>query len=450
MNSYIQLINHASVLFGDQDNAILSDPWYSGTAFDDGWSLLYENKRDDIINILKKTTHIWISHEHPDHFSIKFFNEYYEFIKDKIFLFQETKDKRVLKFLKAKNLNVIEIKNGEKFQINTNFEIQVEKCDFYDSALIINLNGKKIFNINDCPLKDKYEISEFRKKYGNCDILLTQFSYAAWKGGKKNINWRKQAAKEKMDTLNLQADIFNAKVTIPFASFIYFSNNFNFYLNDSMNQPKKISDEFFDKNKKLLFLEPYQKIDLEKLDNIKNNYNFWQNKFSNISKKNIVPIASEINYESLEQSFNIYHERLMKKNSKVMLKILRFIPFISIFDPIVINLIDLKTNIYIDITSCIFKKTTHDAEISMHSKSMNLIFKQDFGFDTLTVNGCFEELKTNGFLKLAKNFSIGNLNNLGIGLNFKSIFNINIFFLFLKKLFFVKKKLNYKLIEEFE
>ena len=133
-----------------------------------------------------------------------------------------------------------------------------------------------------------------------------------------------------------------------------------------------------------------------------------------------------------------------------MLKILRFIPFISIFDPIVINLIDLKTNIYIDITSCIFKKTTHDAEISMHSKSMNLIFKQDFGFDTLTVNGCFEELKTNGFLKLAKNFSIGNLNNLGIGLNFKSIFNINIFFLFLKKLFFVKKKLNYKLIEEFE
>ena len=52
-----------------------------------------------------------------------------------------------------------------------------------------------------------------------------------------------------------------------------------------LNQPKKISDEFFDKNKKLLFLEPYQKIDLEKLDNIKNNYNFWQNKFSNISKE---------------------------------------------------------------------------------------------------------------------------------------------------------------------
>ena len=103
MNSFIQFINHASILIGNDEKAILSDPWYSGSAFDDGWSLLYENEKNEILKILSKTSHIWISHEHPDHFSIKFFNDYYEFIKDKIFLFQETNDKRVVNFLKKRN-----------------------------------------------------------------------------------------------------------------------------------------------------------------------------------------------------------------------------------------------------------------------------------------------------------------------------------------------------------
>ena len=130
MNSYIQFINHASILVGNEDNAILSDPWYGGSVFDDGWSLLYENKKEEIIEILNKTSHIWISHEHPDHFSVKFFNEYYEFIKNKVFLFQTTKDKRVKKFLEFKKLNIIEIEDGKKFKINEKFEIQVQKMIF--------------------------------------------------------------------------------------------------------------------------------------------------------------------------------------------------------------------------------------------------------------------------------------------------------------------------------
>ena len=77
----------------------------------------------------------------------------------------------------------------------------------------------------------------------------------------------------------------------------------------------------------------------------------------------------------------------------------------------------------------------------MYSRSLNLIFLQDFGFDTLTVNGCFEERKKNGFLKMSKCFAIGNLNNLGIKLNYKIFLNFNVIFLFIKKIFLIKKKL---------
>ena len=96
-----------------------------------------------------------------------------------------------------------------------------------------------------------------------CDFLFTQFSYAAWKGGKNNLNWRKSAAEEKIQTLKYQSEIFNSKYTIPFASFIKFCDNYNFYLNDSVNTPARILEECRDINSKILFLKPYQIINLD-------------------------------------------------------------------------------------------------------------------------------------------------------------------------------------------
>ena len=80
----IQLINHASVYLKlSKDLNLLTDPWYDGSAFDDGWSLLYENDEKLILEILDKINFIYISHEHPDHFSISFFKKYAEILKYK-------------------------------------------------------------------------------------------------------------------------------------------------------------------------------------------------------------------------------------------------------------------------------------------------------------------------------------------------------------------------------
>ena len=94
--------------------------------------------------------------------------------------------------------------------------------------------------------------------------------------------------------------------------------------------------------------------------------------------------------------------------------------------------------------------TDKEPDIEMHSKSLKLIFTQDYGFDTLTINGCFEEIKTNGFVKLTQSLALGNLNNLGIYLNGKIFFNISVILLFLKKLIKVRRRLNYKSVQEFE
>ena len=73
MKNYIQFINHASLLISNGNKSLLTDPWYSGSVFDDGWSLLFENSYEKIQKLLNQVNYIWVSHEHPDHFSIKFF-----------------------------------------------------------------------------------------------------------------------------------------------------------------------------------------------------------------------------------------------------------------------------------------------------------------------------------------------------------------------------------------
>ena len=69
----ITFINHASFIIEGNGKSILTDPWYEGEIFNKGWKLLIENETKDINNILDSIDYIWISHEHPDHFSISFF-----------------------------------------------------------------------------------------------------------------------------------------------------------------------------------------------------------------------------------------------------------------------------------------------------------------------------------------------------------------------------------------
>ena len=116
MTDKIKLINHSSVLIKNNDIKLLTDPWYKGSAFNDGWSLLYENSFDEINDLLTNLNYIFISHEHPDHFSIKFFKDYEKIIKlNKIkIIFQKSRDKRVEKFLKNMDFEMITLEDKDE------------------------------------------------------------------------------------------------------------------------------------------------------------------------------------------------------------------------------------------------------------------------------------------------------------------------------------------------
>ena len=63
----IKLLSHASILINAKGLKILTDPWFFGTAFNDGWDLSPEPDLLNIEELIADVDLIWISHEHPDH-----------------------------------------------------------------------------------------------------------------------------------------------------------------------------------------------------------------------------------------------------------------------------------------------------------------------------------------------------------------------------------------------
>ncbi len=63
----IRWVNHASFVLNSDGVAVLADPWLTGPAFNFGWSLL--TPTSGAMPDFEAITHIWISHQHPDHFS---------------------------------------------------------------------------------------------------------------------------------------------------------------------------------------------------------------------------------------------------------------------------------------------------------------------------------------------------------------------------------------------
>ena len=109
--------------------------------------------------------------------------------------------------------------------------------EFYDSWLHVADGMNSVLNLNDCAEGEDAELRDIARLTGPIDMLLTQFSYAAWKGGRANAQFRVLAAKRKLETIRAQIKALKPRAVIPFASFVYFSNEENSYLNDHINHP---------------------------------------------------------------------------------------------------------------------------------------------------------------------------------------------------------------------
>jgi hypothetical protein len=229
----IEFVNHASVILHFGEVHLISDPWLEGTAFNDSWKLLAETrfKYEDFRNI----THIWFSHEHPDHFSPPNIQKISAEDRARItVLYRATADRKVVSFCRQLGFkHVIELRPRQWFELGTGL-----KCLCYpyhdDSALAVKAGRQVVLNINDCVVRDREAATSLKQLIGNLDVLLTQFSYASYAGETREE--RRRHAERKYREMPIQAEVFSPTYVIPFASYVWFCHEENYHMNDGVNR----------------------------------------------------------------------------------------------------------------------------------------------------------------------------------------------------------------------
>lgn len=423
-----EFVNHSSVILSHDNVSLAMDPWIEGLVFNNSWNLLTKTPQKSINN-LKKSKFVWFSHEHPDHFNpsnLKIFS------KDTNFLFQKTIDGRVVKFLKKISPNVKEIKLGEKYKLSKNFLVEIIPFQYLDFMLISRINNLTILNLNDCDIKNKFQLEFIKKKTGSIDILLVQFSYAIGKSNRESINERKKWAHDILVRLSKNIKFLNPKIVIPFASFCYFSRYDNFYLNDFINKIDNAINFLSKENSKIKFLAFYPGDTWDFYSDFSNINTFKKYKKDYENMKIVHVDEQKLNFKLLKQSsdefikltksnnnfFNLYYF-FLRNNYKIYFKIT---------DTNKIYFFSFKTGL---IEVKFFDDRNDKAWCSMTSQTLNNLFKSGYGYDALIIGGRFEA-NEKGLLSLNYIFKFQAKNYQNIYYNFNSIIK-NIFYKIFKR-----------------
>src|SRR6266540_1763485 len=169
----VTLISHASALIEDGPIALLTDPWFMGEVFNESWSLLCPPVLTP--TTLQGVTHIWISHEHPDHLHFPTLRAIPADQKTNItLLYQRHFSSRVFEALTSLGFRqVIELPQGRWFDLGGDVSILCRSVGTLDSLLAVRSAGGTVLNVNDCVITPGVARAAARS-IGTVDILLTQ------------------------------------------------------------------------------------------------------------------------------------------------------------------------------------------------------------------------------------------------------------------------------------
>lgn len=403
----IHWLNHAGFAVESAGGSVLvTDPWLEGTAFNDGWDLLTASPSGwSELGI----THIWFSHEHPDHFSPRTLKQIPEERRSAItVLYQRTPDQRVVDFCKASGFTVVEMEPGESHRIDDGYQVTMGTVPFYDSWLLHECDGTSLLNVNDCVLQTPHAIKAVRERTGSPDILATQFSYANWVGNPEDRHLRRAEATSKLEAMRLQALHLAPRQVIPFASFVWFSHDENDYLNDEHVHVSRAVEVVESTGADAVVLYPGDVWDTSEPppptdENVARYESDWQELASRPRHQ-----SPSVPVEELIGLAEKYRDRVLPSANLMVARILRTL---SLLPSTTMRLWDHDTNVEFHVLDGL-RTTDQPAQVELSSDSLAFMFRFDWGVDTLSVNGRFRASPA-GYRRLLRTFVLGPLRNNG-------------------------------------
>jgi hypothetical protein len=432
MNPKITLLNHAAVNIQIDGLSLTTDPWFTGSVFDSGWSLRFPTP--PMANtILENSDLIYISHEHPDHFSPASLRSIdVEKRPMMTVLYQQTKDEKVEKWCLAQGFKFCELKPKQWTKISSNSEAILGTHPFDDSWFAVRIDDCTVLNTNDCVLNEKSMVI-IKDLVGPVDVLLSQFSYAGWCGNETEVGLRKRAADAVLERLRLQCKVLAPDHVVPFASSFYFSAIDNFYMNDEANTLPQVLEELEADGLSTIGLAPGQSWVVGEPHSNESVIKLWENTNINTLQKNQFP---SISLEELVSASQDWVKRLKDRNNRLLLHTFHFLRLVS---EINIHVTDLNQVFSFSPLSGLKRASTARTDIEMHSSAFHFLVSHDYGVDTLLVNSRMR--LSDGSMKIfLRTFGLGKLNNTGRSLSFKLLLDLHYLLAIVQRVFLLSAK----------
>lgn len=152
--------------------------------------------------------------------------------------------------------------------------------------------------------------------------------------------------------------------------------------------------------------------------------------------------GASIDLTELRSAFEDYRKRIFARNSRWLIALLSRLRSLGAFQPVTVRLRDLDRTVVVSVVSGFAEVAGggKGADVALHSSSLLFMFKNEFGFDTLTVNGRFEA-GADGFGKMMGSFAVGSLNALGLSISWRLVFDMKLVLILVRHLMGVLARL---------
>jgi UDP-MurNAc hydroxylase len=401
----IHFVGHACVVVECVDTSILMDPWLFGKIFNDSWSLLPEPKFDHAM--LDKVDYIWLSHEHPDHCHFPTLDSFPAEFKARVtVLFQDRDYAKV--FGALRKLGYQRFKRlPHRVVVPLSDQPDATKVYCYhaglmDSALAVLGQGQVIFNANDARISAG-ECKGILNDVGHVDVLLNQFSIAAYAGFEPHEEYLPQRAKQILENVSSVHRAMAAKVTIPFASFMYFSSLDNKYVNKFVNSARDAAGYLTEHGQSAAVLYPGDTFEVG-VEHDSSHALAQFDQLPGVDERTYDPIEGKTMPE-IVAAYASLAAHMREKYSMLLLRMLR---------RVTIRIPDLDKTVAFNLADGGLEEISNanEPDLVINSQPLWFGFRFPFGFQTLGVSARF---------KLLRNFSnwkfhriLFSLNNGGI------------------------------------
>lgn len=416
----IKFVNHACQVIENQDVRIICDPWIEGRVFDRGWDLIAKSAID--YPDFAQFSHIWFSHEHPDHFFPPNIVKIPKEIRaNLVVLFQATEDKRVVNFCKKQGFKeVIELHPNTWQPLGGSTRVMCENYTEGDSWLAVQDERATVLNTNDCEINNSRDAKSVLKKIGGrVDVLLAQFSYACWAGNVDQIEFRQAMAKSKLDIFLLQIREFAPKSAIPTASFVWFCHEENFYLNHGVNTPDMVLEaagKITGTETVLLF--PGETFETGKPHDNSKSLKLWLDAYQTVlnAPSDLLEKNTQIAQDELKKEALIFAQN-MRRDYGFKTRLLK-----SAY--IWVN--DYQKSFQLSVKDGLREANVgrEQCDVALSSEPLLFCLKFPYGQDTLGVNGRFQRPANGDYSRFYNLFRFNQLKSRGIEVDYAYLFGV--------------------------